>query len=98
MSTFIKDFIERETVSRRNFLFAAAAGLGAAAVPGLFDSFLAGYPLGRIGTSDDIAAAAVFLASDECFMTGENLQVNGGLTLRRNPTRAEMAAAMAKGG
>lgn len=70
----------------------------AKAVPGLFDSFLAGYPLGRIGTSDDIAAAAVFLASDECFMTGENLQVNGGLTLRRNPTRAEMAAAMAKGG
>ncbi|WP_179562579.1 SDR family oxidoreductase [Sphingomonas sp. R3G8C] len=64
-------------------------------VPGLFESFLTGYPLGRIGTSDDIAAAAVFLASDECFMTGENLQVNGGLTLRRNPTREEMAAAMA---
>jgi ribose transport system substrate-binding protein len=36
MSTFIKDFIERETVSRRNFLFAAAAGMGAVAVPGLF--------------------------------------------------------------
>jgi hypothetical protein len=70
----------------------------AKAVPGLFDSFLAGYPLGRIGTSDDIAAAAVFLASDECFMTGENLQVNGGLTLRRNPTREEMAAAMAGAG
>lgn len=63
-------------------------------VPGLFDSFLAGYPLGRIGTSDDIAAAAVWLASDECFMTGENLQVNGGLTLRRNPTREEMNAAI----
>lgn len=70
---------------------------GAAAVPGLFDSFVAGYPLGRIGTKEDIAAAAVWLASDECFMTGENLQVNGGLTLRRNPTRAEMAAAMAGG-
>ncbi|MDR2857032.1 MAG: SDR family oxidoreductase [Novosphingobium sp.] len=64
-------------------------------VPGLFASFLAGYPLGRIGTSDDIAAAAVFLASDECFMTGENLQVNGGLTLRRNPTREETLAAVA---
>jgi 2-hydroxycyclohexanecarboxyl-CoA dehydrogenase len=59
-------------------------------VPGLFDAFLAGYPLGRIGTPDDIAAAAVFLASDECFMTGENLQVNGGLTLRRNPTNDEI--------
>jgi 2-hydroxycyclohexanecarboxyl-CoA dehydrogenase len=70
----------------------------AAEVPGLFDAFLAGYPLGRIGTSDDIAAAAVFLSSDECFMTGENLQVNGGLTLRRNPTRDEMAAAIARAG
>lgn len=64
-------------------------------VPGLFESFRASYPLGRWGTSDDVAAAAVFLASDECFMTGENLQVNGGLTLRRNPTRDEMGAAIA---
>ncbi len=64
-------------------------------VPGLFDSFLAGYPLGRIGTSEDVAAAAVWLASDECFMTGENLQVNGGLTLRRNPTAKDMEAAIA---
>lgn len=65
------------------------------AIPGMFDSFLAGYPLGRIGTKEDIAAAAVWLASDECFMTGENLQVNGGLTLRRNPTREEIAASIA---
>ncbi len=65
-------------------------------VPGLFDAFVAGYPLGRYGTSDDIAAAAVFLASDECFMTGENLQVNGGLTLRRNPSSDEIAASIAK--
>lgn len=68
----------------------------AGGVPGLFDAFLAGYPLGRIGTSDDIAAAAVWLASDECFMTGENLQVNGGLTLRRNPMKSEIEAAVAK--
>lgn len=64
-------------------------------VPGLFDAFVAGYPLGRIGTVDDIAAAAVWLASDECFMTGQNLQVNGGLTLRRNPTKDEIARAVA---
>ena len=63
-------------------------------VPGLFDSFTASYPLGRVGTSEDIAAAAVWLASDECFMTGENLQVNGGLTLRRNPTRDEVTASV----
>jgi 2-hydroxycyclohexanecarboxyl-CoA dehydrogenase len=65
-------------------------------VPGLFEAFVAGYPLGRYGTSDDIAAAAVFLASDECFMTGENLQVNGGLTLRKNPSTDEIAASIAK--
>jgi NAD(P)-dependent dehydrogenase (short-subunit alcohol dehydrogenase family) len=65
-------------------------------VPGLFDSFLSGYPLGRIGTSEDVAAAAVFVASGECFMTGENLQVNGGLTLRKNPSAAEMEAAIVK--
>ena len=65
-------------------------------VPGLFEAFLAGYPLGRIGTSDDIAAAAVFLASDECFMSGENLQVNGGLTLRGNPSTEEINASIAR--
>ena len=64
-------------------------------IPGLFESFIASYPLGRWGTSDDIAAAAVWLSEDECFMTGDNLQVNGGLTLRRNPTREEMGAAIA---
>lgn len=69
---------------------------GAKEVPGLFECFRERYPLGRIGTSDDIAAAAVWLASDECYMTGENLQVNGGLTLRRNPTSDEMSAAIAK--
>ena len=42
------------------------------------------------GGPEDIAAAAVFVASDECYMTGQNLQVNGGLTLRRNPTPAEI--------
>lgn len=67
---------------------------GAKELPGMFDSFLPGYPLGRIGTKEDIAAAAVWLASDECFMTGENMQVNGGLTLRRNPTREEIGAAI----
>lgn len=38
MSTFIKDFIERETVNRRNFLLATAAGMGAMAVPFAFGS------------------------------------------------------------
>lgn len=61
-----------------------------AADPTVLQAFVKCYPLGRIGTIDDIAAAAAWLASDECFMTGQNLQVNGGLTLRRNPTFEEM--------
>jgi len=67
---------------------------GAKGIPGVFETYRACYPLGRIGTSEDIAAAAVWLASDECFMTGQNLQVNGGLTLRRNPTRKEVDEAV----
>lgn len=39
-------------------------------------------PLQRAGTVDDIAAAAVFLASRECgYMTGASLVVDGGLSL-----------------
>jgi len=68
----------------------------AKAVPGMFDAFVDSYPLGRIGTSDDIAAAAVFLASDECFMSGENLQVNGGLCLRGNPSQKDVETSIAK--
>lgn len=67
---------------------------GAASVPGMIAAFEREYPLGRIGTSDDISAAAVFLASDECFLTGQNLQVNGGLTLRRNPRGSDMEASI----
>ena len=69
---------------------------GSMAMPGLEDAFTDCYPLGRIGTSEDIAAAVVWLASDECFMTGQNLQVNGGLTLRRNPNRTEIMASVGK--
>lgn len=65
------------------------------ATPGMVAAFEKEYPLGRVGTSDDIAAAAVWLASDACFMTGQNLQVNGGLTLRRNPRPEEIGAAIA---
>ena len=36
-------------------------------------------PVGRLGTVDDIAAACLFLVTDECgFMTGQTLHVNGG--------------------
>lgn len=39
-------------------------------------------PAGRLGTPDDIAAAVVFLASDEAaYVTGQTLHVNGGMAM-----------------
>jgi len=40
-------------------------------------------PLRRVGTITDIAEAAVWLASDRCFVTGETIQVNGGMGMQR---------------
>lgn len=59
---------------------------GARALPGGFDDFekwaVSRTPLGRIGTADDIAKAAVFLASDDSgWITGEELLVGGGIRL-----------------
>lgn len=48
-------------------------------VPGMRESMLAAVPLGRFGTTDEIANAAVFLASDESsYVTGEVLHPSGG--------------------
>lgn len=66
----------------------------AAANPALIAAFEKEYPLGRVNTRDDIANAAAWIASDACFMTGQTFQVNGGLTLRRNPTNAEIVSAV----
>jgi 3-oxoacyl-[acyl-carrier protein] reductase len=39
-------------------------------------------PAGRMGASDDIAAAALYLASDEAgYVTGHTLHVNGGMAM-----------------
>jgi 2-hydroxycyclohexanecarboxyl-CoA dehydrogenase len=69
--------------------------LGNFLAPGTVDAFVKEYPLGRLTTVDDVANATVFIASDECFMTGQTFHVTGGLTLRRNPTAAEIQAAIA---
>ena len=43
---------------------------------------LGGIPAGRLGTSPDIAAAALYLASAEAsYVTGQTLHVNGGMAM-----------------
>jgi len=43
-------------------------------------------PLGRVGTPEDIAGAALFLASElSSFITGEELRVSGGIPLTPSP-------------
>ncbi len=47
--------------------------------PGMREKFIATVPLGRLATAQDIADAALFLASDEAkFLTGNIMEVDGG--------------------
>ena len=44
------------------------------------EEWAAQIPLGRLGTVDDVAATACFLASDEAaYITGQVIAVNGGM-------------------
>ncbi len=46
------------------------------------EAILGRVPAGRLGGPDDIAAAAVYLASDEAaYITGQTLHVNGGMAM-----------------
>ena len=49
--------------------------------PEVFERLTRWYPLGRVGEPEDVAGAALFLASDEAaWITGTVLPVDGGLT------------------
>ncbi|WP_422383001.1 3-oxoacyl-[acyl-carrier-protein] reductase [Roseibium album] len=46
------------------------------------ESILTSVPAGRLGTSAEIASAALYLASDEAaYITGQTLHVNGGMAM-----------------
>ncbi|MFT0862372.1 3-oxoacyl-[acyl-carrier-protein] reductase [Ancylobacter sp. G4_0304] len=46
------------------------------------ETILSAVPAARLGTPEDIAAAAVYLASDEAgYVTGQTLHVNGGMAM-----------------
>ena len=46
------------------------------------DAMLTRIPLGRMGQANDVAAAAVFLSSDDgAYITGQTLHINGGMFL-----------------
>jgi NAD(P)-dependent dehydrogenase (short-subunit alcohol dehydrogenase family) len=40
------------------------------------------HPAGRVGTPEDIARACLFLAEEAGFMTGQNVTVDGGMTVK----------------
>ena len=44
--------------------------------------FIARQPMGRLGTAEEIAAIAIYLASDEStFTTGTTISVDGGISI-----------------
>jgi 2-keto-3-deoxy-L-fuconate dehydrogenase len=70
--------VHTPSLDERIAVNAAAAG----SVEAARDAFVARQPMGRLGTADEIAALAVYLASDEAqFITGQAVVIDGGLTL-----------------
>ena len=68
--------------------------------PSFRQAYLDNTPLGRVGTTADIAAAALFLASDDAsWVTGETLFVDGGALTRAYPRMLGLlGAALAEAG
>jgi 3-oxoacyl-[acyl-carrier protein] reductase len=76
-----------EVASRNITVNCIAPGFIATAMTGALaekqgEAILARIPMGRAGVPDEVAAAAVYLASDEAaYVTGQTLHVNGGMAM-----------------
>jgi len=64
-------------IEKRDWQFSARA-----TTPQHSEADQAQHPVGRVGTPDDIAKACLFLAENADFMTGQNLVVDGGMTVK----------------
>ena len=79
--------IAAEVASRGITVNCIAPGLIATAMTDALSAeqqarIVAAIPMGRLGLADDIAAAAVYLASAEAgYVTGQTLHVNGGMAM-----------------
>lgn len=79
--------LAKEVASRNITVNTVAPGFIATAMTDVLDekqreSILSAVPAGRLGTPDDVAAACVYLASDEAaYVTGQTLHVNGGMAM-----------------
>lgn len=79
--------LARELGSRNITVNCVAPGLIATDMTSALDdklkeSMLAGIPLGRLGTAQDVAAAVAFLASPgAAYVTGTTIHVNGGMLM-----------------
>jgi 3-oxoacyl-[acyl-carrier protein] reductase len=76
-----------EVASRGITVNCIAPGFIETAMTGALDEgqkekLLATIPSGRLGSVDDVAAGAAFLASEEAgYVTGQTLHVNGGMAM-----------------
>ncbi|MCA3594218.1 MAG: SDR family oxidoreductase [Methylobacterium sp.] len=71
--------IQSPSLDQRIAALAASSGKSEAEVRAMF---VARQPMGRLGTAEEVAKLAVYLASDEsAFTTGTTLMVDGGWTL-----------------
>jgi NAD(P)-dependent dehydrogenase (short-subunit alcohol dehydrogenase family) len=69
------------------------------AIPGVRDDYLEDIPLGRAGTVDDIASAALFLLSgDASWVSGTTLSVDGASNTKRHPEFMKIFSGLAQEG